>query len=127
LDGYLTRRDYPQHFRRIRFRDAETGKRLVFLTNQTTLPALTICALYNSRGQVELFFKWIKQHLLKRFYGTSENAVKTNRCVGLRAGRDHQEAAGPGGVALHIAAGPFGDNIRKGAASDCVLGRSLPV
>jgi Domain of unknown function (DUF4372)/Transposase DDE domain len=78
LDGYLTGRDYPEHLRRIRFRDAETGKSLVFLTNQATLPALTICALYKSRWQVELFFKWIKQHLrIKRFYGTSENAVKT--------------------------------------------------
>jgi Domain of unknown function (DUF4372)/Transposase DDE domain len=78
LDGYLTRRDYPEHLRRIRFRDAETGKTLVFLTNQVTLPALTICALYKSRWQVELFFKWIKQHLrIKQFYGTSENAVKT--------------------------------------------------
>jgi len=78
LDGYLTQRDYPEHLRRIRFRDAETGKTLVFLTNQTTLPALTICALYKRRWQVELFFKWIKQHLrIKRFYGTSENAVKT--------------------------------------------------
>ena len=78
LDGHLTRRDYPAHLRRIRFRDAETAKTLVFLTNQVTLPALTICALYKSRWQVELFFKWIKQHLrIKRFYGTSENAVKT--------------------------------------------------
>ena len=78
LDGHLTRRDYPAHLRRIRFRDPETGKTLVFLTNQTSLPALTICALYKSRWQVELFFKWIKQHLrIKRFYGTSENAVKT--------------------------------------------------
>jgi hypothetical protein len=78
LDGYLTRRDYPEHLRRIRFRDAETGKTLVFLTNQVTLPALTVCALYKSRWRVELFFKWIKQHLrIKRFYGTSENAVKT--------------------------------------------------
>jgi Domain of unknown function (DUF4372)/Transposase DDE domain len=78
LDGYYTRRDYPGHLRRIRFRDTETGRTLVFLTNQTTLPALTICALYKSRWRVELFFKWIKQHLrIKRFYGTSENAVKT--------------------------------------------------
>jgi Domain of unknown function (DUF4372)/Transposase DDE domain len=78
LDGYLTRRDYPEHLRRIRFRDAETGKTLVFLTNQVTLPAPTVCALYKSRWRVELFFKWIKQHLrIKRFYGTSENAVKT--------------------------------------------------
>lgn len=78
LDGPQTRRDYPEHLRRIRFRDPETGKTLIFLTNQRTLPALTICALYKSRWQVELFFKWIKQHLrIKRFYGTSENAVKT--------------------------------------------------
>jgi hypothetical protein len=77
LDGYVTRKDYPEHLRRLRFKDPETGKTLVFLTNQTTLPVLTICALYKSRWQVELFFKWIKQHLrIKRFYGTSENAVK---------------------------------------------------
>ena len=64
--------------RRIRFKDPETDKTLVFLTNHVTLPALTICALYKSRWQVELFFKWIKQHLrIKQFYGTSENAVKT--------------------------------------------------
>jgi IS4 transposase len=61
MDGYLTQRHYPTHLRRIRFKDPETGKTLVFLTNQTTLPALTICALYKSRWQVELFFKWIKQ------------------------------------------------------------------
>ena len=78
LDGYYTRRDYPMHLRRVRFRDPKTGKTLVFLTNQTALPALTICDLYKSRWQVELFFKWIKQHLrIKQFYGTSENAVKT--------------------------------------------------
>jgi len=78
LDGYYTRRDYPAHLRRVRFRDPETGKTLVFLTNLTALPALTICDLYKSRWQVELFFKWIKQHLrIKAFYGTSENAVKT--------------------------------------------------
>ncbi len=78
LDGVLTSRDYPRHLRRIRFRDPKTAKTLIFLTNQVTLPALTICDLYKSRWQVELFFKWIKQHLrIKRFYGTSENAVKT--------------------------------------------------
>src|SRR6201986_2898301 len=78
LDGHDTRQDYPSHLRRVRFRDAETGRTLVFLTNQTTLPAATICDLYKSRWQVELFFKWIKQHLrIKRFFGTSENAVKT--------------------------------------------------
>ena len=78
LDGLQTRRHYPEHLRRIRFRDPDTGKTLVFITNNFTLPAATICALYKSRWQVELFFKWIKQHLrIKRFYGTSENAVKT--------------------------------------------------
>jgi len=78
LDGYLTRHDYPEHLRRIRFKDTESGKTLVFLTNQTALPVLTICGLYKSRWRVELFFKWIKQHLrIKQFYGTSENAVKT--------------------------------------------------
>jgi transposase len=78
LNGYGSRKDYPSHLRRIRFRDPDTGKHLVFLTNQFTLPATTVCALYKSRWQIELFFKWIKQHLrIKAFYGTSENAVKT--------------------------------------------------
>ena len=78
LDGHYSRKDYPDPLRRIRFKDADTGKTLVFLTNQFALPASTVCALYKSRWQVELFFKWIKQHLrIKRFYGTSENAVKT--------------------------------------------------
>ncbi len=78
LDGFYTRQDYPKHLRRIRFKDAETGKALVFLTNNFLFPAATICALYKSRWQVELFFKWIKQHLrIKRFFGTSENAVKS--------------------------------------------------
>ena len=78
LAGVQTSQHYPEHLRRIRFKDAETGKTLVFITNQRTLPAATICALYKSRWQVELFFKWIKQHLrIKRFFGTSENAVKT--------------------------------------------------
>src|ERR1700691_2510104 len=62
LDGNTTRRDYPDHLRRVRFKDPESGKTLVFLTNQSALPAASICALYKSRWQVELFFKWIKQH-----------------------------------------------------------------
>jgi hypothetical protein len=78
LNGYYSAKAYPEHLRRIRFTDPKTGKKLVFLTNNTALPALTICALYKSRWQVELFFKWIKQHLrIKRFLGNSENAVKT--------------------------------------------------
>jgi hypothetical protein len=69
---------YPDKLRRIHYVDAETGKSLVFLTNHFTLPALTIALLYKSRWKVELFFKWIKQHLrIKHFYGTSDNAVKT--------------------------------------------------
>ena len=78
LTGYYPVRNYPEHLRRIRFKDPESGKTLVFLTNNTALPALTIAALYKSRWQVELFFKWIKQHLrIKKFLGNSENAVKT--------------------------------------------------
>jgi len=78
LDGFYTQREYPAQLRRVRFNDPDTGKTLDFLTNQMTLSAATICALYKNRWQVELFFKWIKQHLrIKRFFGTSENAVKT--------------------------------------------------
>src|SRR5208337_835215 len=69
---------YPDALRRVSYFDAETNKRLKFLTNNFTLPALTIAQIYKQRWQVELFFKWIKQHLrIKAFYGTSENAVKT--------------------------------------------------
>jgi hypothetical protein len=78
LNGFYISKDYPEQLRRIRFKDPESGKTLVFLTNNTALPALTIAALYKRRWQVELFFKWIKQHLrIKRFIGNSENAVKT--------------------------------------------------
>ena len=78
LNGYYSARKYPEHLRRIRFKDPESSKTLIFLTNNTALPALTIAALYKSRWQVELFFKWIKQHLrIKHFLGTSGNAVKT--------------------------------------------------
>ena len=78
LTGTTSRKDYPEHVRRIRYKDAKTGKTLVFLTNNFALPAATICALYKARWQVELFFKWIKQHLrIKKFYGTTANAVKS--------------------------------------------------
>jgi hypothetical protein len=76
--GVDTAKDYPIPLRRIRYYDAETGKNLIFITNNFDLPALTIAMLYKARWQVELFFKWIKQHLrIKAFYGTSANAVKT--------------------------------------------------
>ena len=78
LNGFYSAKNYPEHLRRIRFKDPDSGKTLVFLTNNTALPALTIAALYKSRWQVELFFKWIKQHLrIKRFLATSENAVRS--------------------------------------------------
>ena len=78
LTGFYSAKDYPEHLRRVRFKDPESGKTLVFLTNNMTLTALQIAALYKNRWQVELFFKWIKQHLrIKKFLGTSENAVKT--------------------------------------------------
>ena len=78
LTGNLSWQDYPENLRRIKYIDSETGKRFVFLTNHKSLPALTVAELYRYRWQVELFFKWIKQNLrIKTFYGTSENAVKT--------------------------------------------------
>jgi Transposase DDE domain/Domain of unknown function (DUF4372) len=78
LTVFYSHQGYPERLRRIRFKDPETAKTLVFLTNNFALPALTIGALYKSRWQVELFFRWIKQHLrIKRFFGTSENAVKS--------------------------------------------------
>lgn len=76
--GFYSRKHYPEKLRRVKYFDKEQNKKLTFLTNQFTLPAITIANLYRCRWQVELFFKWIKQHLrIKAFYGTSENAVKT--------------------------------------------------
>lgn len=78
LNGFYTKKAYPDKLRRIKYYDADRNKKLVFLTNNFMLPALTIADIYRCRWQVELFFKWIKQHLrIKAFYGTSENAVKT--------------------------------------------------
>ena len=78
LKGFYAKKDYPEKLRRIRFYDAEYQKYLVFLTNNFSLPAITITELFRCRWQIELFFKWIKQHLrIKSFYGISNNAVKT--------------------------------------------------
>ena len=78
LNGHYSRLSYPEQLLRIRFKVPETGKTLIFLSNNKTLPALTICALYKSRWEIEQFFRWIKKNLrIKSFYGTSENAVKT--------------------------------------------------
>ena len=77
LTVFYSRKGFEAPLRRIKFMDPESGKRLVFLTNNFALPALTITQLYRMRWQVELFFKWIKQHLrIKAFFGTTENAVK---------------------------------------------------
>ena len=77
LTGFYSKKDYPDKLRRVKFHDFEKDKRLTFITNNFVLPALTIAELYRCRWQVELFFKWIKQHLhIKSFYGTSKNAVK---------------------------------------------------
>jgi hypothetical protein len=84
LSGQKSRKDYPAHLRRVRLNDPETGKKLVFLTNNMSLPAQTIADLYMARWQVELFFKWIKQHLrIKCFFGTSENAAKTQLWIAI--------------------------------------------
>jgi len=78
LTGFYPAKNYPEALRRIRYYDVETNAKLIFLTNSLDLPALTVAQLYKARWRIELFFKWIKQHLrIKAFYGTSENAVKT--------------------------------------------------
>ncbi len=82
--GQQTATDYPDKLRRIKYRDPETGQRLTFLTNNFALPPLTVARLYKCRWQVELFFKWIKQHLrIKRFFGNTENAVKTQLWIAI--------------------------------------------
>ena len=100
LTGVQTAQNYPAPLRRIRYFHAETAHRLTFLTNHFSMPALTIARLYKSRWRAELFFKWIKQHLrIKAFYGTSENAVKTqilDRRLGVRAGCHSQKGAPAG-------------------------------
>jgi hypothetical protein len=86
LTGPNASRQYPEKLRRIRYRDPETSKNLVFLTNDFTLPAMTVAQLYRSRWKVELFFKWIKQHLrIKTFFGTSPNAVRTQVWIAISA------------------------------------------
>ena len=78
LTGFYAKKDYPDKLRRVKYFDAEKGRTFNFLTNQFTLPALTIAELYRYRWRVEIFFRWIKQHLrIKSFFGTSKNAVKT--------------------------------------------------
>ena len=84
LTGYKTGKQYPDKLRKIRYVDLETNKNFTFLTNNFLLPALNVALLYKCRWQIELFFKWIKQHLrIKAFYGTSDNAVKTQLWIAI--------------------------------------------
>jgi hypothetical protein len=116
LNGFYAAQHYPQHLRRIRFRD-DAGKRLVFLTNHFRLPALTVCTLYRQRWQVELFFKWIKQHLrIKRFYRYFRECgedANLDRRLGVRARGHHQETAEPRGIASYAPTNPVGDRLRE--------------
>ena len=119
LDSLHARRNCPVHLRRISFRDSETGKRLVFLTNNFVLSAPTIAALYKKRWAVELFFKWIKQNLrialLRHVRERGENS-NLDRNLHLCTGRDHQEGAGHSSVAQHFFADSVGPLLRKNPA-----------
>ena len=98
LTGVYQAKDYPNKIRRVKYYDTETDKTFVFLTNNFSLPPLTIAQLYRCRWQVELFFKWIKQDLhIKSFYGTSENAVKTQIWIAISRvrARCHLEEGAP--------------------------------
>ena len=110
---------YPDPLRRVSYFDAETNKRLKFLTNNFVLPAHIIAAIYKSRWQVELFFKWIKQHLrIKAFYGTSENAVKTQIWIAVSVyvpGGYRPEEVGARGDALPNSTDSDCDAFRKSA------------
>ena len=113
----------------IRFKDPESGKTLVFITSNFSLPAATICALYKSRWQVELFFKWIKQHLrIKQFYGTSENAVKyADRGLNVSVYGPRQPSIKKrldlDRLALHFVTDPLGDPLRENAHTSSTCGR----
>ena len=84
LNGYYTSKDYPDKLRRVKYFDSKNNRRFTFITNNFSLPALTIANLYKQRWQIELFFKWIKQNLkIKSFYGNSFNAVKTQLWIAI--------------------------------------------
>ena len=109
LDGYATRKDYPVHLRRVRFRDPESGKTLVFLTNQFAFSAATICALYKSRWQVELFFKVDQaassDQTVLRHVGQRGEDANLGRGFRLRSRRHRQETSRLGSLPLHFAPG----------------------
>jgi IS4 transposase len=110
LTGVTSHTNYPEHLRRIRFKDPESGKTLIFLTNSFTLPAATICAFYKSRWQVELFFKWIKQHLrikVLRHIRECGEVANLDRRLGLCPSGYRQKAPQPRCLALHVATDLF--------------------
>ncbi len=120
LTGFYSHQRYPERLRRIAYRDPERDKRLVFVTNHMELPALTVCALYKSRWQVELFFQWIKQHLrikaLLRHFRERRQDTGLDSRVRLRARGDHPQAARPGAVAALDATNPERHAVRESAA-----------
>jgi hypothetical protein len=119
LTGFYSHQGFPAPLRRVRFNDPETGKRLVFLSNNFALPALTITHLYRQRWQIELFFKWIKQHLrIKVFFGESEKCgedADMDRRVGLCARRHHPQAARPDRQPLRNPTDPEPHHVRANA------------
>jgi hypothetical protein len=119
--GFYPQRHYPDVLRRIGYRDSKTGKKLVFLTNNFTVPALTIAQLYHARWQIELFFKWLKQHLrIKAFYGTSPNAVRTQIWSAIAVYllvANSQKAAASGFEPLHHSTDFKPDAVRENAHS----------
>ena len=121
LNGYYSAKKYPEHLRRIRYKDPESGKTLVFPTNNTALPALTIAALYKSRWQVGLFFKWIKQHLrIKHFFGRQRERGEGAGVVRrghVRAHRHRQEGASTRCLTLHAATDSLSVDLRENAAA----------
>jgi IS4 transposase len=113
---WQARHDYPETLRPVVFFDAEQQRRLAFLTNHFGIPAKTVADIYNSRWQIELFFKWIKQHLvIKSFYGTSPNAVKTQVWIALdrlSTGRDRAQTTETAGQFAHDSYDPGGQLVR---------------
>lgn len=117
LEGFYSNERYPAHLRRIRYKDPDTGKTLVFLTNQWQLPALTIATLYRSRWQVELFFRWIKQHQTVLWHVGKRGEDTDLDCgVGLCPDRHHPQTLGDQHAAVYHATDLIGDAVRKNPA-----------
>ena len=127
LDGFYTRQDYPELLRRIRFKDPESGKTLVFITNNFSLPAATICALYKSRWQVGTLLQVDQaassDQAVLRHVGERGEDADLNCRLGLRPRRHRQEAPRPGRLALHFVTDPLGDPLRENAHTSSTCGR----